>query len=145
MIQKKYIGYFVGANIAIFLSTAALMCIPICTVNAAGREKLFSVGVGLVFWAGVLSTFFFDWRCRVILKKIGKKNKETKRFGRPSVLRFAENKYTRVIDISLGIAAVCFILIVVINVQNDWLVMTDIAMLFMTFSLHCLYSGKFKT
>ncbi len=136
MIQRSYVRYFICANIAILLSTAALMCIPICTVNATGREKLFSVGVGLVFWAGVFSTIFFDWRCRVLLKKFGKKNKRRK--------RFAENKYTRVIDSGLGISVLCFILIVIFNVQNDWLVMTDIAMLFMTFSLHCLYSGKIK-
>lgn len=143
MIQKRYIRYFIGANIAILLSTVALMCIPICAVNATGREKLFSVCVGIVFWSGVFGTLLLDWRCRVILKKYGKGRKKTKHFEKPDMLRFAENKYTRVIDISMGIAALCLVLILIFNVRNDWLVMADISMLFMTFSLHCLYSGKF--
>lgn len=144
MIQEKYIRYFIGANIAILSSTAALMCIPICAVNATGIEKVFSVCVGIVFWSGVFWTIFLDWRCRVMLKKFGKCRKRTKRFGRPDILRFAENKYTRVIDIGMGIAALCLVLILICNVRNDWLVMTDISMLFMTFNLHCLYSGKFQ-
>lgn len=144
MMQKKYIGYFIGANISILLSTAALMCIPICAINAMGREKLFSICVGLIFWSGLSVTCILDWRCRAMLKKLRKKNRSARGLGRPDILRFAQNKYMRVIDTGLGMAALFFIFILMLNVQNDWLVMTDISMLFMTFSLHCLYSGKIK-
>lgn len=132
-----------AANIGILCSTVALMCIPICAINAVGWEKVFSICVALIFWSGVLVACFFDWRCRAILKSQRKK-KSTKLISRPAILRFAENKYIRVIDIGMVVAMFIFILILFFDIQHEWFVMTDISMMFMTFGLHCIYSGKIK-
>jgi len=142
MIQKKYVKYFIAANIAVLLSTAALMCVPVCVINARGWEKVFSICVGLAFWSGVFGACFFDWRCRRLLKKYGKKSKNTSFFSRPNIFRFAENKYTLVIDIGMVIAVLCFLVILLFKIWNDWFVMIDIAMMFLTFGMHCIYSGK---
>ena len=144
MIQKKYTRYFIAANIAILCSTAALMCIPICVVKAQGREKIFSVCVALVFWSGLFFSCFFNWRCNLMLKKYGKKSKKTKLVNRSGILSFAENKYMLVIDIGMVIAVLFFAVILLIDIQNDWVVMTDIAMMFMTIGLHCVDSGKIR-
>lgn len=144
MIQKKYVRYFISANIAVFLSTAALLCIPVCAVNARGWEKIFSVCVALAFWSGVFLSCFFDWRCRQLLKKCGKSKKKTKFLSRPDILRFAENKYTLVIDTGMIIAILGFIVILLFHIRDDWFVMIDVSMMFMTFGLHCIFSGKIK-
>ena len=79
-----------------------------------------------------------------MLKKYVKQSKKTKLLNRPGILRFAENKYMRVIDIGMVTAVLFFIIILLFDIQNDWVVMIDIAMMFMTFGLHCVDSGKIK-
>ena len=79
-----------------------------------------------------------------MLKKYGKQSKKTKLLNRPGILRFAENKYMRVIDIGMATAVLFFVVILLFDIQNEWVVMIDIAMMFMTFGLHCIDSRKIR-
>lgn len=138
MMKKKIIRYFLIANISIIVSSVALMCIPICEVDDGGVNA-FSVAVAVCFWLGFILAQVFNIKCSRIIERLEKHKKDK---GKPFFLTFAVNRPALIADIIMTISVITLGIILFLDIQNQWVIMANIAALFAFINFHCFYNGK---
>lgn len=126
------------------LSSVAFACIPICNAFGEDTEQAMIIVIASIFWGGLILEQVFFWMANFHRKKIQKrttrKKLPTKRFA--GALTFWSNVEARVCDVLLGVSLVSTFTLMILGVQDDWLVMTSLTLLLSSFNLHCLFNGR---
>lgn len=146
MLYKRFRLRFQFAMICALLSSLALALIPLVNVEGVGSAKIFAYIVGAIFWLGVIAEQILFWLAnsdrKVLERRLRRKNCKTIGKIPPGVLAFFRNAEATVSDIVLFIAAIIVAVLMIVDVNNKWLTMISIAIMFLSFNLHCLLNGK---
>lgn len=138
MLSKKTIRYFALSIVFLVVATIAFLCIPIWTASTAP-----SYVVAVTFWVSLILEQVFFWLGNASRKKMERKVFRLKRFGKrgPGIICFGSNRIASISDCIMIISLIAVVLEIVFHVEYEWLVMTSLAMLFLSFNLHCILNG----
>ena len=128
----------------IILSTLAFMCIPICSSAEGTPGKVLSIIVACLFWGGVIFSQVLFWRANEGRKRIQQRVFKDRSLKNDSVglVVFGTSKEARICDITFALSLVTSIVFNLFHIQIDWLVILSLAVLFLSFNLHCILNGK---
>lgn len=125
-------------------SALAFLCVPICSEIDGIPGKFFSVTVAIVFWGGLILEQVFFWRANKVRKKIQQRAFKSRRLKNASVglVTFGTSREARIFDIAFAVSLVTSIAFNFLRIQIDWLVILSLAVLLLSFNLHCILNGK---
>lgn len=144
MLFQRTISLLRMAVACAILSTVAFLCIPLCDAFGEGIEKMLSIVIASVFWGLLMLEQVFFWMANRGRKKMEKSFFCKKQLikGSSGLSTFGPNKEARMCYIVLCMSAVSTLSLVIFRVQVDWLVILSIALLLLSFNLHCILNGK---
>lgn len=125
-------------------SSLAFLCIPICSSIEGIPGKAFSIIVATVFWGGLILEQVFFWRANDGRKNIQQRAFKSRRLKNASVglVTFGTSREARICDIAFAVSLVTSIAFNFLRIQIDWLVILSLAVLLLSFNLHCILNGK---
>lgn len=137
--KDRFKQLFVGSNVFLLISGCALLCIPLCDVNAIGRDRWLSYIVAAIFWLGLILTHVCNIVCGAIYKRSGYNDKKTKN-GR--YLLFMRNKLVLIIDVMLLISVSMLLAIILVKVKDEWLIIVTLCFVYMTVNMHTIFNSR---
>lgn len=128
----------------IVLSSLAFMCIPICNSVEGALGKIFSIIIACLFWGGLILGQVFFWRANKGRKRIQQRAYKVRFLKNASVglVTFGTSKEARICDVTFAVSLVTSIAFNLLRIQIDWLVILSLAVLLLSFNLHCILNGK---
>lgn len=128
----------------IILSSLAFASIPICSSMEGPPGKMCSIIVACVFWGGLILEQVFFWRANEGRKRIQQRAFKAKRLKNASIglVTFGTSKEARICDIAFVISLITSIVFNFLKVRINWLVILSLAILLLSFNLHCILNGK---
>lgn len=125
------------------LSSVALVLVPFRNSLGEEQQKGFSVFIAIMFWGSLILEQYFFW-----ISNTGRKKIQSRAFGGRKIVKssvgiitFGSNKEARASDLSFIIAVVIMFLLIMFQIQNNWAVMIALAVLLLSFNLHCIFNG----
>ena len=113
----------------------AVICMPFVEYTVSTMNTVFSVIIGVAFWAGLLGGII----CDLLLSK--KRKAASAQGGRPGIITFFSNRLAKIADIA---AAISFAASVAVLVSGTTAAAGAIAlgMFVFSFAMHCVLNGK---
>ena len=125
------------------LSAVAIAVIPVRSVlSGETRDKVSALIAGF-FWVSLLLEQIFFWSANGGRKKIQKRVSLDKQMVKPMVgiINFGSSKEALVCDLILIAAVAVTIVLSMIRARANWLTMGTLAILILSFNLHCILNG----
>ncbi len=126
------------------LSACAILLLPLCGAFDDNTKSLSKIILPVVFWGGFAMELIFFGISNAIGKKLRKQILHGKRLRKAplGIAAFGSNKEARICDIILCAAAVLMVGLLLGRVRTAWLVTLSVALLFLSFNLHCILNGR---
>ncbi len=138
--KKKIKKYFCLSIIFYAISSVTICCIPLIEVNTMGLEKKFSYILGALFWIGLIIGQVMFWISDFTRKNTEEKS-ESVSFLEWGALSFFRNNESKIADVILIVSVILILILIVFKISNTWLIVLSLAILFMSFNLHCMLNG----
>lgn len=137
------VNFYISIS-ALIIATVSLFFIPMVNINGIGVSRVFAYVIGALFWLSVIAEQIFFWRANLFRHKLEmqmQKNggKIIKR--RIGIISFFKNKEAVIVDIILFMSVIAVAIILILNIMSDWLIILCLAILFISFNLHCILNG----
>lgn len=128
----------------IILSSLAFACIPLCSSAESSFGKACSIIIACVFWGGLILGQVFFWRANEGRKSIQQRAFKSRRLKNASIglVTFGTSKEAKICDITFVISLFASIAFNFFKVRLNWLVIFSLAVLILSFNLHCILNGK---
>lgn len=143
---KKFRLYFELSVAFSFLPTISIFCIPLINMNSNVNERLMTFLIGAVFWGGIIIQQFFFWKSNLwrisIEKRLLRHHCQTYRNAPIGIISFFKNTEATVVDITLFAFALSVALLALLRFKVTWVIIGCVALLFLSFNLHCFLNGK---
>ena len=138
MLSKKTIRCFSLSMVFLAMATMAFLCIPLWSASTVPAYF-----VALIFWVSLVLQQVFFWKGNAYRKKMEKKVFRMKSFGKRSagILNFGSNRMATIFDCAMLASMLVVALEMAVRVESQWLVMISLALLFLSFNLHCILNG----
>lgn len=138
MLAKRTIRCFLLSMVFLAIATLALLMIPIWPVSTKPTYIL-----AAVFWAGLLLEQAFFWLGNAHRKEMERRVFRVKRFCKegPGIFYFGSNRMAAICDCVMLAALIAVVLEIVFRVNYEWLDIFSLALLFLSFNLHCILNG----
>ena len=126
------------------ISSAALLCVPMCSSMAGITGRVCSILVACAFWGGLILEQVFFWLANKERKELQKKANKARKLKQDTIglLAFATSKEARICDVALVVSLLLLIVVLILDVRSDWAVVLVVSMLYASFNLHCILNGK---
>lgn len=137
--KKEYSSVLTASMICPFVGSAALLSVGILDLIKNGAvEKAVSLTIACVFWVSVVTQFVL-LLAAIKMQKKNNKHKKTKGIG---LLRFFSNRKAAAADIVLICSVIVVAVLIVSNIQNSWLILISVSVLYCSLNMHCYLNGK---
>lgn len=126
------------------VGTLILLCIPLVDTAGSQMQKVGAYILATAFWACIALEVFFTFKCkreRLILQRKYYRSRWM-RYMSPGVISFFKSSEAAVADIVLFVAAVLTVAFIWIRLSSTLISIGCMAILFLSFNLHCLLNGK---
>lgn len=139
MLSKKTIRYFAASMVFLVVAMVAFLCIPIWPASTAQAYV-----VATVFCLSIILEQVFFWIGNASRKQMERKVFHMRRFGDhgPGIISFSSNRIATICDWIMLASFITVVLEIVFPAKHEWLVMVSLAVLFLSFNLHCILNGK---
>ncbi len=135
-LQKPKLYFYIST---MFVVVAAVMLVLIQFVEVDGTkfQMVFPMVIAAVFWLSVICSQVF--MCLVNISRKKAKYNDDSKIG---LISFFKNKEAMVADIALMVFAVEVVLLFIFKVNSGFIVTVSVALLFLSFFMHCYLNGK---
>lgn len=136
--RQTVISFLMSAG---FLAISAIGILLISLFKAGSVGAYISAGV---FWVGLFLQQVLFWRGNAGRKQLEKKEVLLRMAGKYDlgILVFGANQEGRLCDVVFLIALVAVILEAAFHVKYEWLITLTLAIVFLSFQLHCILNGR---
>lgn len=143
--KYKIIKTYLCISFALIL-IATMLIISIIFIKLIDNELTFKKVIALLFWLCVIFEQIFFWLSNNKRKKLENQlineDKLIVNYLQPGLVSFFRNKEATVADIAFISSSVLLTVLSVNSSKIGWLILSTVAMVFLTFNLHCLLNGK---
>ena len=106
-------------------------------------QTYFAYAIAICFWGSLSVECFATWKCRQYRKQLRtSRRKEKKSWRTAGILSFGKNREGVIADFGMIGSALLVVVLVVLEININWLVVGSVLLLFLTIQLHCLLNGK---
>lgn len=121
-----------------------LLCIPLVDTTGYQIQKLGALLLAAIFWLCIMLEIFFTFRCKRERVRLEKEHYRSRwmRHMLPGVISFFKNLEATVADIILVITVISTVIVILSRVSSGFISIGSIAILFLSFNMHCLLNGK---
>lgn len=135
-------------KICIFLITVSsfmIMLVPFADYSGNTFKRVLTITICILFWGCLLSgyvIFFLTNKMRLDIRKRYRQQRMRHYRLRYGALNFFKNTEAMFFDAVLIASAIVLILLLIMKVQNDWLLAAVITLFIYSFQMHCILNGK---
>lgn len=143
--EKQIYRYFRISILLVIISSVLILCIPFVDIDGTGIQKGLAYIIATAFWLCIILELPIIWLCSTKRKWLEKCRKEqgiaVSQF-KPGVVSFMKTREGRIADIVMFASLITVIVIVCTQLKVQWLILSSVSVLYLSFNLHCLLNGK---
>lgn len=141
---RRTINLLKMSMMGIIAASLAFACVPVCGLVEGVPGKVLSIAVACVFWGGLILGQVFFWCANDRRKKIQQKISRAHGSQKTAIglFTFGTSKEARLCDLVCAASLLAAIVFNFLQVRNNWLIILNLAILFLSFHFHCILNGK---
>lgn len=126
------------------IGSLLFLCIPLVDTAGSQAQKIGAFLLAVLFWICITLEIFFTFRCKRERRYLERRHYRRRwmRHMYPGVISFFKNFEATVADIALFVTAVLTVIFNWIRLSSTLISIGCMAILFLSFNLHCLLNGK---
>lgn len=144
MLENK-LNLYVYLSIGIAcLQSILILCILFVDIEGDTKQQTIAYVVAFLFWLSIFAEVWLSHLANRVRKKLERKlyrNKEIKN-SMPGIISFFKNTEAKMVDILLFIVVLLLGMIIWQRINKSWLIIGEVAILILLFSLHCVLNGR---
>lgn len=129
---------------SLVFGTVFIALIPLANFDGTVAQKVFSYAISCLIWLSVIALTFSVCKASAAKKALEKRGFQIKKISRSSIglFSFFKNREATVADIVLFVSLIGTVLLTQIKTKSEWILMICLALLFLSFGLHCIFNGR---
>lgn len=143
--DKAELQYFITVSlISAVVGAVFLLITGLLSIEHSIGEKIAAYITAAIFWISVVIQIGVTIKASIHRKHLERqkgKGQAEGLFG-IGVISFFKNREAMAADILLFMSAASIVVMVWLGYDQQWVVLLCISLLFLSFSLHCIYNGK---
>jgi hypothetical protein len=124
------------------VSVIAIICVPFVEINGAIGQRIAAYTVATLFWIGLVLELIMVRKCSCEREKLEQRESEDTIHSNIGIISFAKTQEGRTADIVLVLALIVNLFLRIIKRNTEWISISCISVLYLSFHLHCLLNGK---
>lgn len=143
MLLQRITRYLILSILFAVLSAAALAFLPLCNMYDEKTENILSTICAAAFWLFLFLEQCFFWVADAGRRKVQKRAFEGRLIVKHTLglVTFGSNREACASDAVLFAALISTICLVAYEIKNIWPIAGVLALLILSFTLHCIFNG----
>lgn len=144
MLDSRLLKYNVVTISLAFLEFVTILCIPFVSLDGLLVQRISGYILATIFWLSILIECIFVHLSAKERRWIERKENHNKtvKYSPPGVISFFKSPEAIVADVILFVTATLVVILMWAQVKTEWIIITDISVLSLSFNLHCVLNGK---
>lgn len=126
------------------IGAVQILLIPLTNINGSWHERLFAYAISGIFWVSIIVQVVLTVKAKSTREYLQDRGYRIKgiRHAPIGVVSFFKNTEAIVSDATLFVSAIVLAIIIWLGITTSWLIIICLSLLFLSFSLHCIFNGK---
>ena len=136
--------YFLISILLAVIPAVLILCIPLVSLEGSGFQKAGAYIISAVFWLCVILELWMIRMCnseRLWLERHKVRSRMLAQAG-PGVISFIKTREGLIADVIMFVSLIAVIVIAWIQVRSQWVILSCVSVLYLSFNMHCLLNGK---
>ena len=136
--------YFLISVLLAVIPAVLILCIPLVSLEGSGFQKAGAYIISAVFWLCVILELWMVRMCnseRLWLERRKVRSRMLAQAG-PGVISFIKTREGLIADVIMFVSLIAVIVIAWIQVRSQWVILSCVSVLYLSFNMHCLLNGK---
>lgn len=136
--------YFLISVLLAVIPAVLILCIPLVSLEGSGFQKAGAYIMSAVFWLCVILELWMVRMCnseRLWLERRKVRSRMLAQAG-PGVISFIKTREGLIADVIMFVSLIAVIVIAWIQVRSQWVILSCVSVLYLSFNMHCLLNGK---
>lgn len=144
MLDQRLKKYNLITILFAVLEFILILCIPLVNLNGSLAQKIGAYILAMFFWTSIASEGIFVYMATQERKWMERRcfRNRVMKHSQPGVISFLKNVEASVVDVVLFASAILVVVLIWSQTKTEWMIMTGISILFLSFNLHCILNGK---
>ncbi len=136
--------YFLISVLLAVLPSVLILCIPLVSLEGSGPQRVGAYIMAAVFWLCVILELWMTRLCSSERRWLELRKVRSRSLSQvnPGVVSFLKTREGMIADIVMFASLIAVIVIAWTQVRNQWLILSCVSVLYLSFNLHCLLNGK---
>ena len=142
---KAQINFYFSMSILLASIPAVLiLCIPLVSLESTGAQKIGAYIMAAVFWLCILLELWMIRMCSSERRWLEQRKVRSRSLAKsnPGVVSFLKTREGMIADIVMFASLIAVIAITWTQVKSQWLILSCVSVLYLSFNMHCLLNGK---
>lgn len=142
---KTQINYYFLMSILLAVIPAVLiLCIPLVNLEGTGPQKVWAYIMAAAFWLCVILELLMIRKCSSERKWLERRKVRSRTLTQANlgVVSFLKTREGLIADIVMFASLIAVIVVVWTQVKSQWLILSCVSVLYLSFNMHCLLNGK---
>lgn len=136
--------YFLISILLAAIPAVLILCIPLVSLEGTGIQKLGAYIMAAVFWLCVILELWMTRLCSSERRWLERRKVRSRSLSQanPGVVSFLKTREGMIADFVMFASLIAVIVIAWTQVRNQWLILSCVSVLYLSFNLHCLLNGR---
>lgn len=136
--------YFLISVLLAVIPTVLILCIPLVSLEGSGPQKAGAYIMAAAFWLCVILELRMVRMCNSERRRLERRKVRSRMLTQagPGVISFMKTREGLVADVIMFASLIAVIAIAWTQVKSQWLILSCVSVLYLSFNMHCLLNGK---
>lgn len=136
--------YFLISILLAVIPAVLILCIPSVSLEGTSAQKIGAYIMAAAFWLCILLELWMTRICSSKRRRLEQRAVRSRLLAKsnPGVISFLKTREGMIADITMFASLIAVIVITRTQVKSQWLVLSCVSVLYLSFNMHCLLNGK---
>lgn len=136
--------YFLISILLAVIPAVLILCIPSVSLEGTSAQKIGAYIMAAAFWLCILLELWMTRICSSKRRRLEQREVRSRLLAKsnPGVISFLKTREGMIADITMFASLIAVIVITRTQVKSQWLVLSCVSVLYLSFNMHCLLNGK---
>ena len=136
--------YFLISILLAVIPAVLIMCIPLVSLEGSGPQKIGAYIMAATFWLCVILELWMTRMCSSERKWLERRKVRSRTLTQayPGIISFIKTREGLIADVIMFVSLIAVIVIAWIQVGSQWVILSCVSVLYLSFNMHCLLNGK---
>lgn len=142
--KMKICLYFLISIVLAVIPAALVLCISQVSLENTEAQKIEAYILAAAFWLCVILELGIAWLCSSERKRLEQRKIRSSALTQagPGVISFMKTREGLIADVIMFASLIAVIVIAWTQVRSQWLILSCVSVLYLSFNMHCLLNGK---